>query len=508
MRIKVLILHGIFTYLFSIFLAVSVHSETVHDFRVNTDSSQGIAQYYTDIAFDSSGNFVIVYSDRGVNHSFRRIFFQRFDSGANPLDGPILVSDTSLYHNDHPCVAMHPSGSFVICWGSSMNHVTDIWIRRYESSGCPLGSPQKVDVQRPDPEDLSMEGTPDIAMDQEGRFMVVWRSQESGSKLYAQRFSYAGKRRGINFLVNPLDSSDYPICPSVQFPKVTCNSEGYFFICWHSCIAYKPSRDFPLARIYGPEGEPVTRVFPLILPDSIWAYGAAPHAASNSKNNFVVSFILNDTLGTYPHNAVMVRTFDPLGNPLSEGRIVNDTRDLGDVWFYPYLAVDSADGYVVLWSDRRTITTRNLWAQRFNSLDQPQGRNYRINIPPGFIVSPDGQYGDWVMHNMAIWKNTVGISWVDYRNWEIYNADIYAKLLDLDAIGYYLPGDVVLDGIVDTVDLDYLIDYLLRNGWGLLPKWTGDVNADGEVDLTDAVYLVSYLFKNGSSPRMPKEIKE
>jgi hypothetical protein len=65
-----------------------------------------------------------------------------------------------------------------------------------------------------------------------------------------------------------------------------------------------------------------------------------------------------------------------------------------------------------------------------------------------------------------------------------------------------------LDGIVDTVDLDYLIDYLLRNGWGLLPKWTGDVNADGEVDLTDAVYLVSYLFKNGSSPRMPKEIKE
>lgn len=497
MRVKQLIISGILANLLWSFFFVSIRPMTVHDFRVNADSSEGIAQYYTDIAFDSSGNFVIVYSDRGVNHSLRRIFFQRFDSEARRLGRSIVVSDTTIYHNDHPCVAMDVSGSFIVSWGSSMNFATDIWVRRYDSSGNPLDLPQKVDADRPDPDSLSMEGTPDIGMDQEGNFVVVWKSQEAGSKLYAQRFSASGARVGSNFRVNELDSSDYPICQFVQFPKVACSPEGYFFVCWQSCILSTPSRDFPLARIYNSQGEAVTKIFPLISPDSKWLYGAAPHVASNSQNNFVVSFVLNDTLGTYPNNAVIVRTFDASGNPLNQGRIVNDVIDLGNVWFYPYLAIDRTDGYVVLWSDRRTITTRNLWAQRFNSLDQPQGGNYRINVPPGSLVSPDGQYGDWSMHKIAIWKNTVAISWVDYRNWEVYDADIYAKLLDLDAIGYYLPGDVVLEGIVDTLDLNYLINYLLSGGWELFPEWTGDINGDGEVTITDAVYLVSYLFKKG-----------
>lgn len=119
MRAKHLFFCGILTYVFLSLFPTLSYSITIQDFRVNSDTSAGIAQYYTDIAFDSLGNFVIVYSDRGFDHDFRKILFQRFDSQANRLGGPMLVSDTTIRYNDNPAIAMHPSGSFVITWGSN-----------------------------------------------------------------------------------------------------------------------------------------------------------------------------------------------------------------------------------------------------------------------------------------------------------------------------------------------------------------------------------------------------
>jgi len=96
MRIKRLIPCGILTYLLSAYLPVSIHPIAVQDFKVNSDTAEGIAQDWPDIAFDSLGNFVIVYCDKGVDGDFRQIYFQRFDSQANRLGVPVLVSDTTL----------------------------------------------------------------------------------------------------------------------------------------------------------------------------------------------------------------------------------------------------------------------------------------------------------------------------------------------------------------------------------------------------------------------------
>jgi hypothetical protein len=77
---------------------------------------------------------------------------------------------------------------------------------------------------------------------------------------------------------------------------------------------------------------------------------------------------------------------------------------------------------------------------------------------------------------------------------------VYAKLLEIDAIGFYLLGDVVLDGVVNLGDVIYLINYLYRNGPGPLPEWTGDVNSDGVINVGDVIYLVNYLFRGGPPP--------
>jgi len=508
MRRKCLFSCGTLAYLLLSLSPSSVHCITIQDYRVNSDTSVGIAQYYTDIAFDSLGNFVIVYSDRGFDHDFRKILFQRFDSQANRLGGPVLVSDTTIRYNDNPAIAMHPSGSFVICWGSNTGGTdfnSDVWIQRFDPSGNSLGPHQQVDVDLPDTtgQVTVIDYTPAIAMDRQGNFIVIWARQDSiGWNVYAQRFFASGARIGNNFLVSDFPGSDYDYCEwEVYEPRLAFNPAGYFVICWYGCI-HCPTRSPGVcaARIYNPNGEPVTKVIPLFNPcSSKWAFGSYPDVAGNPQNNFVVSSDVNTITWSYPHHAVMVQTFDTLGNPVDTGKIVNDVLDLGSIWFVSRVAVDDSDGYVVLWNDARYVN-RNLWAQRFDSSGQSVGQNYRLNLSPGSLNSSDGESGNWNMYDLAIHQNTVGIAWVDFRNYSVYDADVYAKLLDLDKIGFYLRGDVTLDGSIDIGDVIYLINYLFRNGWGIIPEWIGDASSDGNVDIGDVVFLINYLFKGGPPP--------
>ena len=497
MRAKSLILSGILTYLFLSLVPSPIFSIYMPDFRVNSDTGY-VNDWGSRLAFDKYGNFVVVWNDRGPNSENRQIYFQCFDSLANRVGDRVLVSDSTNHRNSEPCIAMHPSGRFVVCWTNFINigcadpklcRLFDVWVQGFDSEGRPAWPRQQVDVDRP--ESALVEWMPSIAMDKNGNFIVVWATQnpDQTRDIYAQRFSSAGERIGSNFEVReaPLSS---------QFPDVAFNSLGYFFIGWQG-YTYCPgiTYEYVLARIFNPAGEPIT---PELLIASRcahnkWKGGNVPAIASNSQNNFVVAFNGFDTLGTYPNNAIVVQTFDTLGNPVDTATVGSDAIDLGDILFQPRIAVDSADGYVIVWPDLRNYTSWNLWAQRFNSSGQPQGANYRINMTPGTVYT-------YYMEDVAIHGNTVGISWADNRDYSHNKADIYAKLLDLDKIGYYYRGDLNLDGAVSVGDIIYLINYLFRNGWGILPEWTGDANSDGKITVSDVVYLVNYLFKGGPPP--------
>ena len=72
-----------------------------------------------------------------------------------------------------------------------------------------------------------------------------------------------------------------------------------------------------------------------------------------------------------------------------------------------------------------------------------------------------------------------------------------------DRIDREMPGDANGDGVVNSADVVYLIDYLFKSGPAPEPVRLGDVNCDEIVNSADVVYLINYLFKGGPPPCCP-----
>lgn len=63
-----------------------------------------------------------------------------------------------------------------------------------------------------------------------------------------------------------------------------------------------------------------------------------------------------------------------------------------------------------------------------------------------------------------------------------------------------LRGDANGDGVNNSADVVYLINYLFTNGPAPSPLCIGDCNCDGLVNSADVAYLINYLFVSGPPP--------
>jgi hypothetical protein len=64
----------------------------------------------------------------------------------------------------------------------------------------------------------------------------------------------------------------------------------------------------------------------------------------------------------------------------------------------------------------------------------------------------------------------------------------------------YLHGDANGDGLINSADIAYLINYLFIGGPAPEPLVAGDANCDGVVNSADVAYLINYLFVGGPPP--------
>jgi len=63
-----------------------------------------------------------------------------------------------------------------------------------------------------------------------------------------------------------------------------------------------------------------------------------------------------------------------------------------------------------------------------------------------------------------------------------------------------IPGDANGDGVINSADISYLINYLFVSGPAPHPLEAGDANCDGNINSADVACLINYLFVNGPPP--------
>jgi hypothetical protein len=219
------------------------------EFKVNTFTAG--SQSNPAVAMDRQGNFVIVWQSFGQDEAASLgIYAQRFDAGGNPLGIEFKVNTFVVGDQDTPDVAMNPEGRFLIVWesfGQDAALASGIYAQRFDADGNPAGGEFRVNTHTADSQD-----DPKVAMDGEGNFVVVWESNlQDGSVdgVYAQRFDRDGTPLGIEFRVNTHTPE------SQDTPDVVMDRDGNFIIAWESTLQ-DGSVSGVYARRYDRDGNP------------------------------------------------------------------------------------------------------------------------------------------------------------------------------------------------------------------------------------------------------------
>ena len=168
---------------------------------------------YPDIAAQPGGTYTVVWE---INDTIRS---RRYGSDDVPLGSEKPVS--TLDENEQtPAVAAAPDGSLVVAWKSG-NASESIAAQRLAANG------DKALGQITVPASLSGEsGPPDVAVAADGRFVVVWATEDGGLK--ARRFLANG---------SPAPEGEVLVAPAADAdgqaePAVTIDAAGRVFIAW------------------------------------------------------------------------------------------------------------------------------------------------------------------------------------------------------------------------------------------------------------------------------------
>ncbi len=256
-------------------------------------------------AMDADGDFVVVWDNDSNDYRSEGIFGRRYSSSGVPLGGVFTVGRPSpLAELEQPSAAMDPAGDFVVVWESNSDDANDqgIFGRRFSSSGDsdtgvfqlagPLGSESLRE--------------PAVAMDVDGGFVVVWRRDGNQSEsIGGRRFDGAGMALGIEIEVTPA------VTQKVNSPDVAIDPDGGFVVVWDDEPYFQGEGIF--GRRYDSTGAAIGGQFQIASEDLGQEYVRDPALTIDALGGFVVVWV-NQTRG---EDGILARRYDSLGAALA-----------------------------------------------------------------------------------------------------------------------------------------------------------------------------------------------
>jgi hypothetical protein len=212
------------------------------EFRVNTYTTN--TQWHPAVAMDANGDFIIAWESVGQDLvNTNGVYAQRYNGTGVAQGGEFRVNTQTAGNQWYPAAATDAAGNFVIAWESTLqdpDSSSGVYAQRYNAAGVAQGTEFRVNTYS-----QSVQGTPAVAMDTDGDFVISWTSNGQDSSvdgIYAQRFNAAGVSQGGEFRVNTTTTNQQ------RQSSVAMDADGDFVVTWHS---YYQDPNAGLTGIYG-----------------------------------------------------------------------------------------------------------------------------------------------------------------------------------------------------------------------------------------------------------------
>jgi hypothetical protein len=292
--------------------------------RVNTYTT-GI-QGESSLSADARGNFVVVWLD------YEGIRGQLFDRAGARRGAEFRVEDNSAFPASRPAVAMNAQGGFLVVWDRGSG-TGDIFGQLFDSAANRLGAELEIQV---DP--AQVDGSPTLAADGQGNFVVVWRSGDgSGSGIAARRVSAHGVPLGAAFVVNTY-TTDNP-----DFFGVSADAAGNFVVAWTEPGSGEVG-DEVIAQRFAAGGARQGGNF--VVNSITPGHQRSPGLAHAPDGSFVIAFSSTPYLSG---DMIVAKRYSAAGAPIgSEFQVNNYTSGPQG---YPQVRMDALGGYVIAWND-------------------------------------------------------------------------------------------------------------------------------------------------------------
>lgn len=434
------------------------------EFQVNLTTAGN--QEEPDVAMNDSGRFVVTWEGPGVNED--EIFARIYDANGTACGPEFRVNTYTNGRQLCPAAAINNNGDFVIVWESQnvegLPDKRSICGRLYNNKGEGIGNEFNVT----DACDISRWRFADVAMRNDGKFVVVWIRDSTLKSVWIRNFDADGTAPYLKKRVN--DGNNFT---SLTEPAIAMDGQGHYAVVWdgnsQTCL-----KDDVYLRLYHKTHAPLHSRYRVNTLQA--ARQCNPDVYRNGKGEFVVVW-QGETGDEIMQQDIFGRRFaaqseDYTGEPVPVGGEFRINKYVANEQTRPAVAVFKQGGFVAVWdSDGQDGSGDGVFGE--------------IGPVPGFAdFDNDGfvAFGDfcflaydWLKEGDCLQTDLINDNKVDANDLNAFCRQWLCK--------QYLCSEVDLyeDGKINFRDYAKWAGWFRRSGPGL----EADISNNGMVDLED-----------------------
>lgn len=299
----------------------------------------------------------------------------------------IQVNTAILGSQERPAVAMNDAGRFVVVWrdelaAGELNGA--IVAQIFDAGGGRVGGNLRVN----EPGSLEKR-SPAVAIDDAGNFAVVWEEYESFKSVVVKGrfFAADGTPAGAPMQMN---AQHFEVA---QRPAIAMDAAGNGVVVWDLTPNYMHYD--VVGRRFTANGATLGNIFTVNTQTAAYQY--APSAAMDDQGRFVVAWTSGPASFEEDGRNIEARRFLADGTPLGNQQLVN-TWSAGEQ-DDSAVAMDAAGNFVVVWQDLVPGDERGIEGQLFGSDGIPRGGELRADATPtgtertpAVAMAPSGEF--------------------------------------------------------------------------------------------------------------------